>query len=235
MDTDTIKDDVCRFDDALFGETFDIIDDNFEFMDNLAFYESKRNHFLAFKFLNSMMQNFTNIDNKFSSETLRKLHRDINNLHKLYKYYKDSLKNVDEMFEKKFLPNIEVFKEIKEEMQYLKDKNHMDADDRDYMRILKRHEKELKKIYFSYFEDDYKEQLKDITGSLQNILNTKIYYFDSMLWSDAMKSDIIWRSMKRLKLDKSINSQKYIEYKIGVVLPYTDDYEYLQRCLRIYR
>jgi hypothetical protein len=111
----------------------------------------------------------------------------------------------------------------------------MDQEDKETVEIIKGHYKAMRAIYFEVFQNDYIDQGKEVINSLQNILNCKIYYLDRLLWIEAIESAPIWRSLKMLRIDKKINSKKYLEYRLGVALPYTQDYAYMQKCLRIYR
>jgi hypothetical protein len=234
MDMSIIEDSIGEFNDDILGETLDIIDDNFEFIDKYELYEPKKNYLFTLDFLNATIQNFSNLDYQFASETMRKLHRDIKNLHKLYTEHKESLNDLPTIFKRRFIPQEELFKEINLYIKRLKSNAILDDYDKETLQIMQIHYKKMAEIYYSSFKDDYIEQSKDILSSLEKILNTKICYLDKMLWRDSIKSEVIWRSLKMLKLDYKINSKKYLLYKLDVILPYTDEYQYLKKCLKVY-
>jgi hypothetical protein len=235
MDIDTIQDDVATFTDDLFASSLSIIDNNFDFIDGNELIVPKENYLLVFDFLNITIKHFASLDHEFLSKTLKKLHRDINNLYKLYQTQKTQMGAIEEIFKTRFLKKIELFNQMQKSMTELKNATNLDDEDRETIEIIKNQYKEMRKIYFDTFRDDYMEQSKDIISSLEQILNSKIFYLDKLLWIHAIKSSAIWRSLKMLRIDKDINSKKYLAYRLSVALPYTEEYRYMKKCIRVYK
>ncbi len=235
MNINTIIDDIAEVNDSYFNEIFEIIDDIFNFMDDNNFIEPKKNYLISFNFLNTTMNHFKNLDYEFASETLNKLHKNINSLHKVYQTQELHKDTLEEIFKTKILNKITIFKDMKKEILDIQSNSPMDNYDKEDISTIKYQYQELKEIYFNYFKDDYIKQNKSLLNSLRDILNSKLYYFDTLLWIEANKSIVITRSLRSIKIDTDINSKIYISYRLSVILPYTDDYEYLKKCLRIYR
>ncbi|MBL0708743.1 MAG: hypothetical protein JJW00_06845 [Sulfurimonas sp.] len=102
------------------------------------------------------------------------------------------------------------------------------------IKLMRSHYKQMHKIYFNIFEEEFVSQSRYVAGLLKEILNTKIFYLDRIVWIEAYKSKAIWRTFEMLHIEKNINSQIYLTHRLSVALPYTQDYQYLKKCLRIY-
>ncbi|WP_455757356.1 hypothetical protein [Sulfurimonas sp.] len=243
MDIEIITEDITQHVDNLLNETADIIDDNFKFIDENGLIEPKKDYIILIDFLNKAVNHFSNLDYSFLDDTLKKTHRDVNNLNKLYEEQKNNLKNPEELFHKKVFPRIGLFKQIQKSLLELQHSDLLKTGDDETIALVKEHfaqmqhqYKEMRKIYLEVFIEEFSEQTKDMISSLEIILNTKIYYLDKFLWMNALKSTSILRSINSNEYEfKSISSKEYLQVRIDVALPYTKDYEYLQKCLRIYK
>jgi len=213
MIIDRMENEISDFIDEYFEKNFDLIEYNFEFMQKYSLYEPKVNYLFTLKFLNTLMKYFSSLDYKFSSSTLKKIYKDINSLNKLYIKQQDDLKNIKKVF-----------------YTFSKD-NRVLVDMKDYS---SKYYNNMKNVYFIYFRDDFIQQHKYIIKSLEIIMNSKIYYFEKLLWRDAIESEIVYKKLQALKLEGRINSYSYLVERLRVSLPYTDDYQYLQKCMRIY-
>ena len=98
MTIDTLTNDILALNDNFFDTSFDIIDLHFDFIDTNALIQPKENYLLTFEFLNTSMNHFTNLDFNFVSKTLKKLHRDINNLYKLYQMHQDYVSDINKLY-----------------------------------------------------------------------------------------------------------------------------------------
>ncbi len=107
------------------------------------------------------------------------------------------------------------------------------------MKILKKHTNslaQLKKIYFNSFERSFREDKNYVFSGILKTLNTKTYYLEKLLWLEVSQSEILLNSLKEIQVDKEfIDSKIYITYKLSVIMPYSEDYKYLQKCLRIFK
>lgn len=232
MQIQTIEDEVASFTDRYFSDSLDLIDTTFEFIDAHSLYEPKKSYFFCLHFLQTTMNNFTNLDYEFASPTLKKLHRDIHNLHKIYTNQDKEI--LETVFEKKFFPSLSLFKEMQAEILHIQ-AQPMEEEDKEDIQIIQGHTKAMKAIYLTCFKEDYLEQKNSLLESLKNILNTKLYYFDKLLWRDASDSKAITRVHKNLKEDEDLSALVYIEHRLSVDIPYTDNFKYLQKCLKVYR
>lgn len=235
MTIDTLTNDILALNDNFFDTSFDIIDLHFDFIDTNALIQPKENYLLTFEFLNTSMNHFTNLDFNFVSKTLKKLHRDINNLYKLYQMHQDYVSDIKKLFEEKFEKKIELLIQMKNEIAYIQNSDFMDDYDKETIEIITKQYAELKSLYFKIFKDDFIDQNNNLISSMKSILNTKLFYFDQLLWIQANKSDALKRLFKPIDTNENINSKLYIKHRLSIDLPYTDDYHYLSRCLRIYK
>lgn len=232
MNIETIQNEVADFHDTFFLSSLELIDSNFEFIDQHKLLETKTNYFFTLHFLQTTINNFTNLDYEFSSSTLRKLHRDINNIYKIY--LAQEKENVTMIFEKIFLPTVILFQDMKAEILSIQN-TPISKDDTEDLKTIQGHIQQMEVIYFEVFEKDYREEKLYILNSLKSILNTKLYYLNQLLWQEAADSRIITRVHKNITHNKQINAKIYIQHRLETDIPYTDNYKYLQKCLKVYR
>ncbi|MDF1875348.1 hypothetical protein JHD48_06345 [Sulfurimonas sp. SAG-AH-194-I05] len=235
MDINTIKKEIALVNDKLFEKVFNTIDDSFEFIETNNLRIIKANYFFLLEYLNTTMAQFTNLDHEFYSPTLKKLQRDINNLHTELKSMEESLHAIEELFITRVLNKITLFKGMKKELVEIKKNDVLSPYDKADIQTILEHYTRMKEIYLKTFKDDYISQATALIHELKTILNIKIYYFDKMLWIEANHSLAIARVLKVIEYSKNITSKVYIKHKLDVLLPYTDNYKYLQKCLRIYK
>jgi len=234
MDVEDIRDEVDEFNESYFVEYLDLIDDNFDFIEENELILPKKNYLFTYKFLNFTMGHFSNLDYKFVSSTLRKLHNDILMLYKNLEKQKEFKNEIENVFDI-FLKNSQIFIDIQNALIGLQKIKTLSEDDIEEKKVLNTHYSKLKEIYFQHFYDSFIEQNRYIVSSLKDILNCKLAYFEKILWIDASKSDAITRTLRGLGLVKNLNSALYLKQRLSVALPYTDDYHYLMRCLKVYK
>lgn len=235
MTINEIKNDIQMFNDNYFNELLNSVDANFEFIDSNNLFQAKNNYLFLLPYLNASIKYFSSLDYRLMDATFQKLHTDINNLHEIYQIQKRSLSSIKELFNKKFLPKVPLFIDMKDELYTINNSDIQYDEDKETIQLIHSHYDAMKEIYFENFQTLYIKDSRYILNSLEEILNSKIYYLDKMLWLEAPKLDNIWRALKVLKIDSMIDSKKYLEYRLKVSLPYTDEYKYLKQCLRIYQ
>lgn len=234
MNIDQIKNEVKFFNDNFFREDFELIDNGFYIIDGYGLKEPRKNYLFTFEFLNSTFKHFFSLDYQFASSTLVKLNKDIN---QVYKHYEDKKKyqdNIDEVFEL-FLKSNTLFIEMKTRLDKLEGNRSLNDYDNETKDIFTNHYTELKAIYFDYFKSNFFESYRYVLNSLKVVLNSKSYYYEKLLWRDAATSENINRKFKLLHMQNSINSYSYLLERLKLALPYTDESQYLEKCLRIYR
>ena len=235
MTHETIENEIAEFNDKFFSKYYDLIDFNFDFMQEYSLHDPKENYFLTLEFLNVTIHHFTNLDFSFYKGTFKKLHRDINNLYKIYQKFQENEKNVEKIFDNNFLPRNNLFKDMHSSLVELQKPVMLDEYERETKDVLNQHYKEMKEIYKEFFMEDFTATNKEVMNSLAVVLNSKIYYLDKLLWLCVLKSEIIMHTLKSLKITKNISSKKYIQQRLSVALPYSENYKYMQKCLRIYK
>jgi len=233
MNLDIIKNDIFLLSDDFFEEILNTIDNNYAFIDDNELLQTKENYFFLFDFLNNTITHFLNLENSFTNKTVKKLHKDTKNLYLLYQHYKKESSNIEEIFKKNIFSKIPLFQEMEQELNYLKKPTNLDEEE--VKLRIELHYKEMKKIYFATFKDEYQDQMQYILESLKVIINTKLYYLDAMLWNHVNLSNLLKRTLKNVDKNTLITAKIYIQYRLAVDLPYTADYKYLQDCLRTYK
>ena len=235
MNIDILTNDILALNDNFFDGAFDIVDSNYDFIDENALVQPKENYLLTFDFLNTSMNHFTNLDFNFVNKTLKKVHRDVNNLYKLHLSHQDYLSDLEKLFEKSFEKKIDLLIQMRSEISHIQNNDFIDAYDKETIEIITQQYKQLKTLYFNLFKDDFLYQSNNLICSIKSILNTKLFYFDQLLWMQANKSDLLKRLFKPINTNEDINSKIYIKHRLSIDLPYTDEYRYLTKCLRIYK
>jgi len=233
MDKKTINLVIEKFNDIYFKNIHQIIESNFNFFDEFHLVFPKKNYLFTYKYLNYVYNNFTRIDDEFMSLTLKKLQRDIENIEILYVEYEKIEVDLQIVFDKSFLKKSKLFTYMQIDLKNLKEENR--ESNREEIKEIKHQLKELKKIYYNLFEKDFLEQNRYVLKDLKEILNSKVYYFDRLLWKDAMTSQNIRQKLLHVKIKKGDESKSYLKELLNVVLPYSDNYKYFQKCLKVYR
>jgi len=243
MDYEIIEDEIFEFIDNFFDEFYTLAEDNENFIENNNLHIPKENYMLLNKFLQKTLSNFKNVDHTFCSSTLNKLSIDLNYLSvKLENLIKNS-KDIKTIFEKQFVPIFEKqfvpisptlvdFAKVIVEFTELPNKT---IEEFAYFKQMKKNYLKLKEIYYDIFEEAFNNERKYNIMALKYGINTKAYYFDKLLWKEANSSKAIVRYFKIRKLNGKLNSKKYILFITALMLPYVDEYRYLQRCLRIFK
>ena len=235
MDIDTINNEIFNFTDNLFNDSLDIIEENFAFFEKVQLISPKKNHFFLLHFLNTTINNFSNLDYAFCSKTLKKIHTNINSLNKLYQIHENYSQNIETIFTSKVITKIALFQDMDAEIKELHLNTFLNDSEKEKIAIIKKQHSQMKEIYLETFTEDFTSQNKSILQSLKEILNTKLYYFDKILWIEANNSPVITRLFKNMNLTHAIDSKAYINYRLGLDLPYSEEYKYLLKCLRIYK
>ena len=235
MTIEMIENEIAAFGDKFFDDYFELVDINLDFIEEHELYEPKKNYFITYDFLMTTIRHFTNLDVRFMHGTFQKLNRDVQILHKQYEKIVANEERVEEIFKNSFLRKSPLFKEIYDELISLQKGVTLDEYERETKEILKDHYSALEEIYKEYFVEDFLTLNKEFLVSIRKILNTKLYYLDRLLWIHANRSEVILHSLKTLKIENDIDSKKYIAYRLSVSLPYTENYKYLQKCIRTYR
>jgi len=230
-----IEDEIAQFNDKYFSSYFELVNINMDFIEAHDLYRPKSNYLLTYEFVTATIRHFTNLDFRFMSATFEKLNRDVSILYKQYERLKEHEKNVADIFDKSFVKRSPLLQEIYDAILDLQKGSKLDAYEQETKEILNTHFNELKEIYHDYFIEDFLFLNREFILSVEMILNTKIYYLDRLLWIHTKESPIIMHALKVAKMGDNMSSKRYLEYRLSVSLPYSDNYRYLQKCVRIYK
>jgi len=235
MDYKIIEDEVFAFTADYFDEIADLAEENELFIQNNNLHAPKENYTVLHKFLQKTLNNFKILDPTFCSGTLNKLSIDLNQLSaKLENIIKKS-KDVKNIFEKEFLPtspSLVNFAKATIEFAQLPDKT---PEEFLYLKQMKKDYIRIKEVYFNIFEEIFNDDKKHYLTGLKHGINTKAYYFNKLLWKEADKSITIVKHFSIRKLDGKLNTKEYILFTTALMRPYTDEYRYLQKCLRVFK
>ena len=236
MDINNIEDEIYEFSTLYFKDVHETVEDGIEFISSNDLFQPKINHVITIEYLFTVINHFKNLDYSIMCDTLKKLHTDVEVLHKLYTKKQEFLLDIDDLFKKKFVKKSKIMTTLASEIiKYQKAKNLSYDEESVYKRLIQDY-KELKAIYYFHFQNILTDEKRFYLGSMLSILNTKTYYLDELLWLRVPDSDIIMRSLKELKIeDNKINSKIYLKHRLQVIIPYSADYQYLKKCLKVYK
>ncbi len=231
----SIKNEISIFSNNCFKNIESITDDHIKFIEKNELYEPKENYTSLFKYLNPLYNHFKNIDSMIVNSTLSKLHRDFEYIQKVYSRLQNETKDLKYLFEKKFIYTSNILKTVDKEINRYKNISNISIHEKQKLKELTIEYEKLKSIYFLHFEDFFIEDKKYFLSLLLRIFNTKTYYLDKLLWMQVSHSQSILRTLRTLNNNNEINSKIYISYRLTIILPYSKDYAYLQKCLRIFK
>lgn len=205
-----------------------------EFIQKNKLTKPKENYLTIIGFLKKTINYFEHLDCNFSKSASKKISVDIDILYKLYNYETNKHYDINIAFNNNFLRSSKIIAVIWDEIIKLEFKINLSPQGKERLSQLSKEYNELKEIYLKYFNDIFEKNKNTFLKSLLEVINSKLYYLDRMLWLEAPRYTVISRFLIPLKLTKSLNSEKYLQYKLTIE-PYSQNYKYLQKCLRIYK
>ena len=235
MDIQTIKDEILTFNNNYFYNIVSITSDYSNFIDKNNLYYPKEDYTILFYYLNSLLNHFKNIDPSIETTLLAKVHRDVEYINRIYLELKEKTADIENIFSKHFTHKSKVLNTLEKEINQYNNIKNISYENKKILKNYVTHYESLKAIYFTNFKEIFIDNRKYFLSLLLHILNSKIYYLDKLLWIQVSMSNLIMRNFKGLHKKNIINSQLYLKYKLTVILPYSKDYEYLQKCLRIFK
>ena len=236
MDKQTIEDEINLFNINFFEDMVEICEEELDFINNNNLHQPKENYTLLFQFLNTLFTHFNSLDCLIINSTLSKLQKEIVYLHNLYEELEDKSDDIKAICTDQVLKKSKLITDIESELLTYKKVTNISVAEK---KALKNHFSnygKLRIVYFELFRKMFSEKRTYIFSSLLQILNTKIYYFDKLLWIAASNSETILYSLREIVSDDGeISSQHYLTYKLKVIMPYSKDYVYFRKCLRIFK
>jgi len=213
MDITIAEDEVYNFCLEYFEEEALIAELCLAFMDNYELFVPKENYTVMPKFLDTIIKKFRVLDSNFISPTLEKMNKDMQILDNTLNNLKNKTVSIREVFNKDFLEYSAVLSSSTEFTNY----------------------KELKKVYFCIFSAIFYKDKKYYLSIIKEILNSRAFYCDRLLWREAKASNFIKKHFQVNKISEVLNSKNYLLHATSLMRPYTAEYDYYQSCIRIYK
>jgi hypothetical protein len=235
MDLTIIEDEVYKFNREFFSEVSDTTEECLNFIEQNRLHIPKENYTIVGEFLHNTLKNFRILDSTFMSSTLKKINSDIKYLQILYDETVEDSQNIKNIFELEFITSSPSFSHFAREVLKAQSIRNPNDEQRKEKKKLSAMLVELKNIYFTTFEEIFKDDKKYFLESIMISLNSKTYYLDKLLWKEAASSIVITKHFQVLKIKNKLNTRDYLLYTTGLMRPYTKEYQYLQSCLRIYK
>ena len=153
----------------------------------------------------------------------------------MYDKFQKKSKDTKNIFESQFISHSPMFTNFAKAILELSELPNKTSEEVLYLKKLKKDFIKLKEIYFDIFEELFAEERKGYLFALKSGMNTKSYYFDKLLWKEADASMTIVKHFSIRKLDGKLNTKDYILFTTAIMRPYTDEYRYLQNCLKVFK
>ena len=103
-------------------------------------------------------------------------------------------------------------------LKYFDSINYNDKDEKSFCGnqlsdIYEEHKKNNDDLPFEEFKIKYFESLRDLRAQAIPIINTKLYYFDLLIWDKARKSKLILRILRVFGANDSFNTKEFLNNK----------------------
>lgn len=208
-----IENEINSFINIIYKDTLYFSKSELTFIHNNKLHKPKENYIFLFNFLDNTTNIFIKSDYKIEIPIIKKLRNDIAYTKKIYAIQKKAQIDIDDIFNNQFINKSNILNLVRDN---------------------KRSYEKLYSFYNELFLRLFKEKRKKLINNLLIILNSKIFYLDRLLWIEANKSETIKKYLKVIKVQETINSKKYIIYKLKHEI-HSKNYLYLEKCLRIYK
>jgi len=236
MNINDVEDEIYGFCNLFFKDIDPIVEDGIALINDNGLVQPKENYRVLIEYLSTTLNHFKNLDYSVIDETLKKLHRDVLYLDKVYTIKKEQASNIEHIFKHKFLNKSPLFISLSANILKLKNTNNLSDEEKLSYKKLMREFQELEKIYYEVFQKIFVEDRTYFLNALLVILNTKTFYLDKLLWKQVCTSETIMKTLKGVsKTNKCINSKLYLGHRLNIIIPYSKDYKYLQKCLKVYK
>ncbi|WP_458700982.1 hypothetical protein ACKGJI_02510 [Sulfurospirillum sp. 1307] len=224
--------------DDFFSDEQEVLRFNINFLENNGFeYQIKIDYMQLNRFISSAYNTILANDSQVIDNLINKFYKDIINLNKFYKSFLEKTKDPFSIYKFNFLKTnqglVGIAKKLLEN-----DKNK----DKKLANISLDNLNELGDFLKAQFESEFLKEFDEYDESLRIIINTKTYYFDSLLWKEARKSQSIQEFFKKskrsdTKLEEELSTKLFInEYLKKVDMAQTKNqkwHEYLQEILKV--
>lgn len=235
MDYETIENEVDSFNVLFFEDVASIADENDHFIDDNGLPVPRDDYTILNKFLQKTLGNFKILDPSYCSPTLDKLGTDLKQLSEVYDKLQKNTSDIKKVFENQFIPHSTILTDFAKAILNLAETPNKTPDDTQYLKKLKTDYIKLQEVFYNVFEELFTEEKKRYLLAIKSGMNTKSFYFDKLLWKEADASLTIVKHFSIRKLDGKLNTKDYILFTTAIMRPYTDEYRYLQNCLKVFK
>jgi hypothetical protein len=233
----TLETIIDNFIDDFFSDEYEIVRFNINFLENNNFqYQTKIDFMKLNRFIASALNTIKSNDPHIIDGLIVKFYKDIVYLNDFYKEFLIKSKDAENVYKHKFLKTVGsiegVFVELTKDERKAGEKPRPPKNGE-----LAEIEAFLKDTFSKHFD----KASKYYSEELKRIINTKTYYFDKLLWSEAKRSIPIVEFFKKSKMSNStedeMSTKVFIErYLKSIDIAHAKDLEwhqYLQKVIKI--
>ncbi|WP_373073523.1 hypothetical protein [Sulfurimonas sp.] len=235
MNIETVENEIYDFIDEYFDEELFLVESQLDFIEDNHLITPKINYTHIYPFLSLLLSRFEVMDHDFASSIIKKTSYDVKHIEKTYGNFLEKTQHFENVFKNFFIPSSTVLSDYANEILDLQKGADKSSDDFKQIKHMKQNLIDLKKIYFEVFEKIFSQSYKNINNDFKMIINTKIFYLDRLIWRRATKSENIIKHLQVRKLDEALNAESYLNLIMSMMRPYTDEYKYLEQCLKVYK
>ncbi len=228
---------IDNFIDDFFSDEYEILRFNINFLENNNFqYQTKIDFMKLNRFIASALNTIKSNDPHIIDGLIVKFYKDIVYLNDFYKDFLIKSKDAEGIFKHKFLKSVGsiegLFVEITKDERKAGEKPRAPK-----VGELAEIELFIKELFLKNFT----KSTQYYSDELKKIINTKTYYFDKLLWSEAKKSVPIVEFFKKSKMSNNVSEEMstriFIDrYLKTIDMAHTKDLEwhqYLQKVMKI--
>ncbi|MDD4505241.1 MAG: hypothetical protein PHE60_02575 [Sulfurospirillaceae bacterium] len=223
---------VQNFNDEFFNDEYEVLKFNINFLESNGFaYQTKIDYMKLNRFIAAAYNTIESNDIQVIDALISKFYKDVVFLNSFYKNFLEKSKDAESVFKHFFLKFVGGMSEL-------------------YNLLSEKEKQKLSEEECAAFEDyikeefinEFKKERDDYEQHLRSIINTKTYYFDKLLWSEAKNSPAILDFFKKSKrtdgeLTEELSTKIFIkQYMQSIDLSHTKDikwHQYLQNVLMI--
>lgn len=192
-----------------------------------------KNYMQEYELLESLKRLFMLYDSSFPSKTLQKLHRVVQTIWSHYRGFQKRNSSAKAVFENLFLYQSELYYHLNGEIARFKKKHLASKNLQKEIDLLEKDKKALRYFYFKIFSQKYRRQKRMLDKRYKIVLNCYVFHFDLLLWDDAKASVKIAQRLFEMGF-REFSTGAYIKHKLSLSLPYSGEYQKLQKMYRNY-
>ncbi len=245
MDYKYIDREIDNFFEDFFKDQLESVESNFELIEDNNLLTPKINYVYGMEFLSQTYQKFKKIDPNFAPDTLEKLLNEVSYIENIKLDLKIKTNNPQNLFKSEFAQYSYVLRSYEDSVKALKGSLNKSLENTSAeffnskeivgLEVKKENLVKLKKIYYKEFKARLINKKRKIESDLNIIINSKLFYFDRLLWKYSNKSYKIFSNLEVMNLDKNFTSHQYLVKILDIIRPDTEKYNYLKKCLKIYK